>query len=678
MSADLQYTLGLDGSQFDATAKAAEKTGTRLGSVLAGLGVTAFAGGILKRGLDFNQTMRDSEAAVAKVIGQFQRLDEVAARDAAAAAMRQIVELEPKAAGSLADLTGGFLATLAASQAAGLSVSQNIDLVGRFANAMANANIPTEQLGQEMRSIVTANIGADSSLARILGITNEMVKQAQEAGNLYGFLTDKIGKLGLAGDTAAVAFSTLQSAVDKAAGSLASGLFEAALEGSKGLTAEIDRNRETFENFGAALGLVSKEVLKFASFVNEAATQAGRLVAIVGLMISDGASYADAVATVDAVAAARTRDAEAAEAEAAAAKKALDITTKETDAKKKAADLARQATQKAGLAGSGTAPEAAPSKGGKDKEAQDAARAFDEILDKQARLDDLKRQAALDEMTTAEKAAAIRKEVLAVEQEIATLKADPFSQDQGRILDAEARRVDLQREYNDLTRQAAAESDRAAKAAADQAKRQQDQAAAMAQGREGLLGELAILEAQAKGQDRKAEAIRRQLQLEREKRDIMRQTGASEEEAARLAERKADLEAKVAGVVGSGDRVRGKIGGVQAARLMGSPGGGGLDGFKKAQGEDSDFDRLQKGPFGKGGLAERRSSGITSRLMGSPGGGGLDAFRRANSAGSLADRAGAALAPPVRPPDKAKTNQQDPQTAALTAILGELQRIRTA
>lgn len=672
MSADLQYTLGLDGSDFNATAKAAEKTSLRLGSVLAGLGVTAFAGGVLKRGFEFNQSMRDSEAAVAKVIAQFQHLDDVAAKESAAAAMRQIVELEPKAAGSLADLTNGFLSTLAASQAAGLSVSQNIDLVGRFANAMANANIPTEQLGQEMRSIVTANIGADSSLAKVLGITNEMVKQAAEAGNLYGFLTERIGKLGLAGDTAAVAFSSLQSAVDKAAGALAAGLFDAALEGSKGLTAQIDANRETFKNFGAAIGVVAQEVIKFASFANEAVKQTAFWAAVAHDMLTTGRSFSEITAEIEAIENAHEHAAQAAEHESAKTKAVLDAVNKEANAKRRAAAEAAEATKTAGLSGPGAAPDAG-SKSKKGDTGQGAARAFDEILDKQARLDALKRDAALDELDAAGKAAAIRQEILRAEQEIAALKADPFAQNQGKILDAAARKVELERAHMSLQKAAAADAERAAQKAAGQAKEQKERAQEMSGNRNGLLGELAILEALSRGQNRKADAIKRQLQIERDKRDIMRQTGASEEDAMRLATRKADLEAKKAKREGKAGRSH--IGGVTRRRLLGSPGGGGLDKFKREQAEDSDFDRLQKGAFGKNNLAGRAARSV--------GGAAATTARAARLMGqtdtmALSDRARATLAPPGKGDNKSKTTQQDPTTAKLDAILSELTRIRTA
>jgi hypothetical protein len=107
-----------------------------------------------------------------------------------------------------------------------------------------------------MRSILTGNIGADSSLAKILGITNEMIGKAREAGNLYEFLNNKIGLLGVAGDTAGVAFSTLNSALSKAAGALTADMFSSSVNGAKSLSEAVDANIKSFEYLGGVIGTV--------------------------------------------------------------------------------------------------------------------------------------------------------------------------------------------------------------------------------------------------------------------------------------------------------------------------------------------------------------------------------------------------------------------------------------
>jgi hypothetical protein len=260
----------------------------RLSNTLLGLGGAAGLGALIGRGIRFNQTLGDSEAAVAQVLAQFQGLNAESAKNEAAKAMQRIVELEPQVAGGLSDLTSGFLATLAASQSAGISVEQNIDLVGKFANALANANIPADQLAQEMRSILTGNIGADSTLAKVLGLTNEDVKRAAAGGQLAQFLSDKLGKLGSAGDTASVAFSTLNSAVDKTAGALAAGLFDDAVAGAKSLAVELEANRDLFVSLGRGIATASSAGLTFAGWTKDVADGLGVIAAGVALSFSEG------------------------------------------------------------------------------------------------------------------------------------------------------------------------------------------------------------------------------------------------------------------------------------------------------------------------------------------------------------------------------------------------------
>jgi hypothetical protein len=265
--ADATVTLGLNAAQLttglrtasgqvNKFASGASASFSRLSASLGVLGGGFTLGAIVKQGFSFNQTMKDSEVAISNVLQQLAGLNSEASKAEAAKAMQQLIDLEPEAAGGLTDLVQGFMATVAAAQGVGISVDQNIKLVGKFANALANANLPVEQLGQEMRSILTQNIGADSSLAKILGITNEMVGKAREAGNLYEFLNTKIGLLGVAGDTAGVAFSTLNSALSKAAGALTADMFSSSVSGAKNLSAAVDANIKNFEYLGSVIGTV--------------------------------------------------------------------------------------------------------------------------------------------------------------------------------------------------------------------------------------------------------------------------------------------------------------------------------------------------------------------------------------------------------------------------------------
>lgn len=294
MSASLSAKLQLDIAQYQAQlAKArgeAKKFKDQLqsqggfGKLLAGAGSLGAVAGLgvglttlIRRGMEFNQTMGDSQTAIANVLRQFKGLSVEAAKQEAAKAMKAMVDLEPQTAASLTGLVDGFLATLGSSQAAGISVEENIALVGKFANALANANIPAEQLAQEMRSIVSGNIGADSTLAKVLNIKSADITKAQTAGQLYNYLVGKIGSLGEAGDTAGVAFSSLNSALDKAAGALTKGLFDQTVSGAKELSTLLDENAATFERLGESAGVLVGWLVQAVGLVSDYGARLGRM-----------------------------------------------------------------------------------------------------------------------------------------------------------------------------------------------------------------------------------------------------------------------------------------------------------------------------------------------------------------------------------------------------------------
>jgi hypothetical protein len=224
----------------------------------------------VSRGVEFNMTMQNAEVGISNVLAKFMDLDKAAAKREAGKAMQQLIELEPKTAGGLSDLVQGFLATVASAQAVGMSVEQNIDLVGKFANGLANANIDASQLSQEMRAIFTGNITPDAAFAKILEIDNATIEKAKEAGNLYQILTERIGSLGEAGDSANVRMSSFESARDKALGKLAEPISEAFLDGIKEITEALDNgNSEELEKLGYQLAELVKQGVSFTQWATQ-------------------------------------------------------------------------------------------------------------------------------------------------------------------------------------------------------------------------------------------------------------------------------------------------------------------------------------------------------------------------------------------------------------------------
>jgi hypothetical protein len=268
--ADATVTLGLNAAQLTAGLKAASgqvdkfasgasASFSRLSASLGVLGGGFTLGAIVKQGFSFNQTMQDGEVAIGNVLKTFKGLNDEAAKSEAAKVVQLITEAEPRAAGGLQELTQGFIATAAAAAGAGISAEQNVDLVARFANALSNSGLPLEQLNQELRSVLTANVTSDSFIGKLLegkGLDNKRISQLTQEGKLYGEIVKELGAMGEAGDTAGVAFSTLNSALSKAAGALTADMFSSSVSGAKNLSAAVDANIKSFEYLGSVIGTV--------------------------------------------------------------------------------------------------------------------------------------------------------------------------------------------------------------------------------------------------------------------------------------------------------------------------------------------------------------------------------------------------------------------------------------
>lgn len=259
--ADAVARIGVDNSsaargfnEFVGLAKKAkERSEAALGSIGSGVQfASAFAGfggaasvmqksvDQLRRGFNFNAELNNAQVGIQNVLKRFDGLNNAAARRETAKALERIIELEPVTAGSLQDLTMGFMSTLAAAKGVGLQTMQNVELVAKFANAIANAGLPLDQIRQEFRSILTGTITKDSQVAKILGITNEDMSKLRGNGNaIFDFLTKKLGDFGEAGDSAQVTFSSLSSSLDKALGATTLPLFELAIKAAKDLSTQL-------------------------------------------------------------------------------------------------------------------------------------------------------------------------------------------------------------------------------------------------------------------------------------------------------------------------------------------------------------------------------------------------------------------------------------------------------
>jgi len=143
-----------------------------------------------------------------------------AARQVAAEQMQQLKVAGLETTATTQQLTAAFQQGLAPGLAAGL----NVDQVRRFTVAMTQAagalDMPMNQLGEEVRSLLGGNIDPrNTRIATALGITNAQIKELKAQGpeKLFAFLEEKLSMFQAAGVETARTWSGLTSNVQEAA-----------------------------------------------------------------------------------------------------------------------------------------------------------------------------------------------------------------------------------------------------------------------------------------------------------------------------------------------------------------------------------------------------------------------------------------------------------------------------
>lgn len=544
MSASLEASLRLDIAQFQAQlaksrAEAKKfkdqlqsgggfgKSFSGASSAIAGIAGAAGLGMLVRRGMEFNQIIGDSEIAISQVLRQFKGLSTEAAKQEAAKAMQAMVDLEPESAATLTGLVDGFLATLGSSQAVGIDVAQNIELVGKFANALANAKIPAEQLSQEMRSILTGNIGADSTLAKTLNISNADIEKAREAGKLYEFLVNKIGILGEAGDTAGVAFSTLNSALDKAAGALTKGLFEESVNGAKSLAVVLGENADTFEMMGQGAATLVSWLVKAAEVGKGIGQTLG---GIAFAMNGDGKD------TVDPKLMANLRK-RGMNAEANSIQDGM-VGDRGTFAYKGMAmdQVEREANRNAGAASRGAATGAAVTgSGAPDKKALlEAQKEINRLQEQEAALADKRFQDYLSILPPNLQLIEIKREMLRLEQDKAALIGPGLDEERIKL---ETDLLNLGKARRDAERDLVAEKDRAAEKDKEANEKAGQQAYALALFEQ----EMEIINAKIAGNKELTAELQRHAAIQELMNQLLESTNLSEQEAVEKATQMVDL-----------------------------------------------------------------------------------------------------------------------------------------
>lgn len=198
---------------------------------------------LIKSGIEFNATIERTRIGIASLIIAVGTLSDeqgnaVEGADAFLLAQKEAVRQQKLLRTESLKTTATFQELLDTFQVAvgpGIAAGLKLDEVRRFSVQISQAasaiGVAQNQLSEEIRSILSGTIQQRTTrIAAVLGITNEDIRRAREAGNLFEFLQDRFKTFGIAGDEAAKTFDgllgILKGAVQELAGLAAAPLFD--------------------------------------------------------------------------------------------------------------------------------------------------------------------------------------------------------------------------------------------------------------------------------------------------------------------------------------------------------------------------------------------------------------------------------------------------------------------
>lgn len=183
---------------------------------------------IFEQGIEYNSMLESTKLGIASVIASLaelrsatgQKLDGADSLNASLAlAGDQLKKLKVDAiqtTATFSQIAPAFQAAIGPGLAAGLTLDQIRGTVVKITQAAGAVGIPFEQLNQEVRAILEGTINEDARLAKVLGISNEMVKSWKAQGTLADELNKRLEKFALAGDKAAGTLDGLKSNLEEA------------------------------------------------------------------------------------------------------------------------------------------------------------------------------------------------------------------------------------------------------------------------------------------------------------------------------------------------------------------------------------------------------------------------------------------------------------------------------
>lgn len=200
--------------------------------------------GAVSQGIEFNRTIEDSTISLAALFTAAGRVSEEiggpalqgaeAFAAATSEARRQVDLLRQDALGTTAtfqELLKAFQAGVGPGLEAGLGLDEIREVTVRVSQAAQALLVPQNQLIEEIRSLLRGTIQARTTIvASVLGIDNEDIRRAKEAGNLFEFLRERLGPFAEAAEATRGSFSGLiariRDATSIVSGEAATGLFQ--------------------------------------------------------------------------------------------------------------------------------------------------------------------------------------------------------------------------------------------------------------------------------------------------------------------------------------------------------------------------------------------------------------------------------------------------------------------
>ncbi len=217
---------------------------TGIGAVTAGLISLGTLGllPLLKFGAEYNAQIEQGKLGIASIIASLAEFKDAAGQkiegpEALNASLTladdQIKKLKVDAINTIAtfgEILPAFQSALGPGLAAGLQLDEIRKITVQIVQAAGAIGLPANQIAQEVRAILSGTINEDARLAKILGITNEMVKKWKEQGTLAEELNKRLAAFSSAGILAARTLdgltSNLQEAVNVFAGQATERAFE--------------------------------------------------------------------------------------------------------------------------------------------------------------------------------------------------------------------------------------------------------------------------------------------------------------------------------------------------------------------------------------------------------------------------------------------------------------------